>query len=102
MGKEDKLGREGFVRELFLFSLFFSLLWRDVFPPKLLWNVNLRGERELPNGAVAGYRIGDGDDERGKQLREWRRVGVWCVFGGFELMWMFVVSALLRSNCLLG
>lgn len=46
--------------------------------------------------------IGDGDDERGKQLREWRRVGVWCVFGGFELMWMFVVSALLRSNCLLG
>ena len=41
--------------------------------------------------------IGDGDDERGKQLREWRRVGVWCaVFGGFELMWMFVVSALLK------
>jgi len=45
---------------------------------------------------------GDGDDEKGKQLKEWRRVGVWCVFGGFELMWMFVVSALLRYDCLLG
>jgi hypothetical protein len=56
MEKEDKLGREGCVRELFFIFSLFSLLRRDVSPPKLLWNVNLRGERELPNGAVAGDR----------------------------------------------